>query len=140
VIGLYIAYVIPIYLRWRQGTKFEQSPAWNLGNKWRWMNPFAVIWVGIITIIFCLPISPAAVPWNGAGGGDGKFDLKALNYAPVTVLVVIVIVGLWWKLSAHKYFTGQVRNIDIEKALEGDEESSGDDPPAGGPGPAPTTA
>ena len=46
MIGLYIAYVIPIYLRWRQGTEFEQSPAWNLGNKWRWMNPFAVVWVG----------------------------------------------------------------------------------------------
>ncbi len=46
VIGLYIAYVIPIYLRWRQGTAFVQSPAWNLGNKWRWMNPFAVVWVG----------------------------------------------------------------------------------------------
>ena len=58
MIGLYIAYVIPIYLRWRAGTSFEQSPAWNLGNKWRWMNPFAVVWVGIITIIFCLPISP----------------------------------------------------------------------------------
>ena len=47
VIGLYIAYAIPIYLRWRMGDAFEQSPAWNLGNKWRWMNPFAVIWVGI---------------------------------------------------------------------------------------------
>ena len=26
VIGLYIAYVIPIYLRWRQGDAFEQAP------------------------------------------------------------------------------------------------------------------
>ena len=65
VIGLYIAYVIPIYLRWRQGAEFEQSPVWNLGNKWRWMNPFAVFWVALITIIFCLPFTPAAVPWNG---------------------------------------------------------------------------
>ena len=74
----------------RRRRSFEQSPAWNLGNKWRWMNPFAVIWVGIITIIFCLPISPAAVPWNGEGGGDGKFDLKSLNYAPVTVILMLV--------------------------------------------------
>ncbi|MEO7196896.1 MAG: hypothetical protein ABIZ50_00325, partial [Solirubrobacterales bacterium] len=62
------------------------------------------------------------------GGGDGKFDLKALNYAPVTVLVVIVVVGVWWKLSAHKYFTGQTRNIEIDKALEGDGSGSGTDP------------
>ena len=35
----------------------------------------------------------------------------------MTVLLVIAIVGIWWKVSAHKYFTGQSRNIDIEKAL-----------------------
>ena len=134
VIGLYIAYVIPIYLRWRAGTSFEQSPAWNLGNKWRWMNPFAVVWVAIITVIFSLPISPAAVPWNGAGGGDGKFDLKALNYAPVTVIIIIVIVGIWWKVSAHKHFTGQTRNVDIDAALEGGD-GPADPPPA-----APTRA
>ncbi len=131
VIGLYIAYVIPVYLRWRQGTDFIQSPAWNLGNKWRWMNPFAVIWVVIITIIFCLPFTPAAVPWNSAGGGDGAFDIKYLNYAPVTVLFVIVVVGIWWKVSAHKYFTGQSRNIDIDEALEGGDPPAGSGPPAG---------
>ena len=135
VIGLYIAYVIPIYLRWRAGSSFEQSPAWNLGSKWRWMNPFAVFWVGLITIIFSLPISPLAVPWNGEGGGDGKFDLKALNYAPVTVLFIIIVVGIWWKVSAHKYFTGQVRNVDIDRALES--EDSGDPPAGSGPGHGP---
>lgn len=142
VIGLYIAYVIPIYLRWRAGSSFEQSPAWNLGSKWRWMNPLSVIWVAIITVIFCLPISPAAVPWNGAGGGDGKFDLKALNYAPVTVILVLIIVGIWWKVSAHKYFTGQTRNIDIDAALEGDDSDDQPDPPPATPGtgPAPTRA
>ena len=30
VIGLYIAYVIPIFLRWRQGDAFQAGP-WNLG-------------------------------------------------------------------------------------------------------------
>ena len=147
VIGLYIAYVIPIYLRWRTGSAFEQSPAWNLGNKWRWMNPFAVVWVAIITVIFSLPISPLAVPWNGEGGGDGKFDLKALNYAPVTVLFIIVVVGIWWKVSAHKYFTGQTRNVDIDQALEGKDPPEGSGPgdgpgtePEAGSGPAPTRA
>jgi amino acid transporter len=116
VIGLYIAYVIPIYLRWRQGDAFEQSPAWNLGSKWRWMNPFAFVWVGIITVIFSLPFTPLAVPW------DESFDLRYVNYAPVTVGVTLLIVGIWWKVSAHKYFTGQTRNVDIDRAL-GDAES-----------------
>ncbi len=121
VIGLYIAYVIPIYLRWRMGSAFEQSPAWNLGSKWRWMNPLAVIWVAIITVIFSLPFTPLAVPW------DETFDARYLNYAPVTVGLVIIIVGIWWKASAHKHFTGQTRNIDIDEAL-----GTGGDPPAPG--------
>ncbi len=91
------------------------------------MNPLAVIWVVIITIIFCLPISPAAVPW------DDTFDIKSLNYAPVTVAVVLIVVGIWWKVSAHKYFTGQMRNVDIEKALDGDDDASGPDPDGDGP-------
>ena len=131
VIGLYIAYVIPIYLRWRTGSAFEQSPAWNLGSKWRWMNPFAVFWVGLITVIFCLPIVPAGVPW------DDTFDWKALNYAPITVLLVIAVVGIWWRVSAHSYFTGQVKQVEIEQALDGG------DPPAdsgGGVGPEPGPA
>ena len=46
VIGLYIAYVIPIYLRWRMGDAFEVGP-WTLGRKYKWMNPFATVWVGV---------------------------------------------------------------------------------------------
>jgi amino acid transporter len=129
VIGLYIAYVIPIYLRWRKGTEFEQAPAWNLGSKWRWMNPFAVIWVAIITVIFSLPFTPLAVPW------DEAFDARYLNYAPVTVGLVIIIVGIWWKLSAHKYFTGQVKQVELEEALH----ERDDDPPSGGADPPPAS-
>ena len=131
VIGLYIAYVIPIYLRWRMGDEFGQSPVWNLGRKWRWMNPFAVFWVGLITIIFCLPFTPAAVPWND------EFSWEALNYAPLTVGVVLLFAAISWKVSAHKYFTGQSRNIDIDQALTGD---GGDAPPPPATPPAPAGA
>ena len=61
VLGLYVAYVIPVYLRWRAGDRFQQG-AWNLGNKWRWLNPIAVVWVILTSIYFCLPFyGPAAV-------------------------------------------------------------------------------
>jgi amino acid transporter len=116
VIGLYIAFAIPIYLRWRQGNAFEQSGVWNLGRKWRWMNPFAVLWTVFITIIFCLPFTPAAVPWND------EFSWESLNYAPIMVGLVFVLAGIWWKLRAHTYFTGQARNIDIDQALSTDDE------------------
>ena len=42
VIGLYLAFLVPIYLRWRAGDKFKQGP-WNLGNKWKWMAPVACL-------------------------------------------------------------------------------------------------
>ena len=89
------------------------------------MNPFAVIWTGIITIIFCLPFTPAAVPWND------EFSWEALNYAPIMVGLVLLFAGVSWKVSAHKYFTGQSRNIDIDQALAGGDAT----PPAATPRP-----
>ncbi len=109
VIGLYIAYVIPIFLRWRVGDQFEAGP-WTNGRKYKWMNPLATVWVGLITIIFCLPFTPAAVP------GNKDFSWKAVNYAPITVLVVLMVVGVWWLVSAKRHFTGSVRQVDLEEA------------------------
>jgi amino acid transporter len=104
VIGLYIAYVIPIFLRLRMGDRFQPGP-WTLGRKYKWMNTFAVIWVGIITVIFCLPFTPAAVPFSD------EFDWNAVNYAPLTVGGLILAVGIWWLVSARKSFTGPVRTV-----------------------------
>lgn len=110
VIGLYIAYVIPIFLRWRKGDEFEVGP-WNNGKKYKWMNSFATFWVGLITIIFCLPFTPLAVPWND------EFSWEAFNYAPLTVAVVLLGAAITWFASARKHFTGQIRETDIEEAL-----------------------
>jgi amino acid transporter len=110
VIGLYIAYVIPIFLRWRMGDAFQAGP-WTNGRKYKWMNLFATIWVGIITIIFCLPFTPEAVPWNS------EFSWEAFNYAPLAVGVVIAGAAIAWFASARKHFTGQVREVEIEEAI-----------------------
>ena len=106
VIGLYIAYAIPIYLRWRMGDAFQPGP-WNNGRKYKWMNLVATIWVGIITIIFCLPFTPTAVPWND------DFSWSSVNYAPLTVGGLFLAVGLWWLIRARHTFTGPVRNIEF---------------------------
>jgi amino acid transporter len=110
VIGLYIAYVIPIFLRWRKGSEFQPGP-WNNGNKYKWMNSFATIWVALIAVIFCLPFTPEAVPWNS------DFSWEAFNYAPLTVAVVILGAAITWFATARRHFTGQIREVDIEEAL-----------------------
>ncbi len=132
VIGLYIAYVIPVYLRWRKGDDFVPGP-WTLGKKYKWVNPIAFVWVIICVIIFSLPTAPVSVPW------DSAFDIKYFNYAPVTVLIVIIAVGLWWQISAKNHFTGPIRQVqtdDTGRVIDAGEMAGGDG--GGGDPPSPT--
>jgi amino acid transporter len=113
VIGLYLAYVIPIYLRWKMGDRFEPGP-WNLGNKYKWMNLVAVAEVAIVVVVyFNLPFSSQGVPW------EDDFNWSLFNYTPVVTGGVFIAVGLWWLLSARKWFTGPRHTVDqIEKEIE----------------------
>jgi len=92
VIGLYIAYVLPTFLRLRQGDSFDRGP-WHLG---RWSRPIgiiAVVWVAFITVLFMLPqVSPVTA--------------ETFNYTPIAVLVVLGFAGIWWLVSARRWFTG----------------------------------
>jgi amino acid transporter len=108
VIGLYVAYAIPIFLRWRKGDDWEPGP-WTLGRKYKWVNPAACIWVLICCIIFILPFVPAGVPWNK------DFAWESVNYAPITFVAVAAIVMLWWVIDARKRFTGPIREIQIDE-------------------------
>jgi amino acid transporter len=113
VIGLYIAYTIPVFLRWRQGEKFVTG-SWTLGRKYKWINPIAVVWVALCVVIFSLPFSPEGVPWESA------FNWSAVNYAPLVTIGVIVAVTVWYLVSARRTFTGPIRTIDeldLEQAL-----------------------
>ena len=99
VIGLYIAYVIPVFLRLRAGDSFQPGP-WTLGAKGKVIGWIAVIWVLFICVILMMPqFSP---------GGLGLKTIDVLNYTPIVVGSVVVITGLWWAISAHKWFTGPV--------------------------------
>ena len=92
VIGLYIAYVTPTFLRLRLGNDFQRGP-WHLG---RWSKPvgiIAVVWVVFITILFMLPtLSP--------------ITRSTFNYTVVAVLAVIGFAGIYWLVSARNWFTG----------------------------------
>ncbi|PBC70992.1 amino acid/polyamine/organocation transporter (APC superfamily) [Streptomyces sp. TLI_235] len=92
VIGLYISYVIPTFLRLRQGEAFQRGP-WHLGRWSRIIGIVAVGWTAVITVLFMLPtVSPVTA--------------VSFNYTPVAVAVVLGFAGLWWLVSARHWFTG----------------------------------
>jgi amino acid transporter len=110
VIGLYIAFAIPIYLRWRQGENFERR-SWHVGEHYKWLDPLAIAWIILICILFMLPIAPAGIPFKKG------FDWNIANYAPVTVGGAFILFGGWFALSAKKWFKGPVR-MGTEEELE----------------------
>ncbi len=107
VIGLYLAFAIPIFLRWRLGDEFEVG-SWTLGQKYKWMNLLAVAEIAFICIYFIMPFSPAAVPWND------EFSLKSVNYAPVLTIGTLLVLAIWWQVSAKHWFTGPKHTIDTD--------------------------
>ncbi len=108
VIGLYIAYVIPTFLRLRQGGDFKRGP-WHLGRFSRPIGIIAVCWVAFISVLFMLPqVSP--VTWS------------TFNYTPIAVLVVLGFAGIYWLVSARKWFHGPRVQGSVEElaAIERD--------------------
>lgn len=103
-VGLYLAYIIPVYLRLRAGDRFERGP-WNLGRHYKWINIGAIAFVVLVVYALNIPIVPAGVPWK-----DG-FDWTAVNYSPL-VLLLGLVVGIWWVVDAKKRYHGPVRTID----------------------------
>jgi amino acid transporter len=124
VIGLYFAFAIPIWLRWRAGDSFQQG-TWNLGNKWKWMAPLAVGEIVITSIYFVMPYTPAGAPgfmrgFLGAPGTDEvPFSWKFVNYTPIVTGGALLLLWIGWHLSAKKWFTGPIRTIDqVEVEVE----------------------
>jgi amino acid permease (GABA permease) len=114
VIGLYIAYIIPVFLRLRLGGAFQPGP-WNLGTRSRLIGTVATIWVVFIAIVFMLPqVTPIDNPAN-------------FNYAPLAVGVVVLLAGGWWVLSARRWFKGPKVQGSAEElaAIERDLELAG---------------
>ncbi|MBV9830875.1 MAG: amino acid permease [Marmoricola sp.] len=110
VIGLYLAFAIPIFLRWRMGDAFVPG-SWTLGPKYKWMNLVAVGEIIVISIYFILPFTPAGVP------GNKDFTWSSVNYAPVLTFGTLIVLAIWWNVSAKKWFTGPKHTID-ETVLE----------------------
>jgi amino acid transporter len=105
VIGLYLAFLIPIVLRLRMGDRFVRGP-WSLGNKYKVIGWIAAVEIVVISVYFIMPLSPAGVPFSST------FDWKAVNYAPIVVGVALIGVAVLWVVDGKKHFTGLRRTVD----------------------------
>jgi len=89
VIGITPAYAIPIFLRVKNRHRFRPGP-WNLGSWGVIVGVVAVTWVVSVTVLFCLPqTAPVSV--------------DTFNYAPIALLVVLVLAWAWWRKQGNAY-------------------------------------
>jgi amino acid transporter len=111
VIGLYIAFILPVWLRWRQGDNWDEPRAWSLGRHYKWLDAIAILWVAIITILFIFPLYKAGLPW------EDDFSWELTNYTVLWFAGIGLVFGGWWFVSAKNWFKGPVR-MGSEDELE----------------------
>jgi len=114
VIGLYWAFAIPIWHRWRLGDGFEAG-GWNLGAKYKWLSVIALLDVVLITFMAFMPTSNLGVPWTTG------FSMKYVNYTIIVVPLAMIALWIYWHLSVKKWFTGprQTINMSDEELAKG---------------------
>lgn len=98
VIGLYIAYALPIFFRVTLARKSFVPGPFNLGRYGIIIGWVAVLWVITISILFSLPV---AYPITD----------QTLNYTPVAVGGLFIIVVSYWIVSARHWFKGPITNV-----------------------------
>jgi amino acid transporter len=87
VIGLYVSYIVPVWLAWRaRGSAIEvpRGP-WHLGRFGSAINVVAMMWVAFITVILAIPDNMRA----------GK-----------TIVGLTVALGVWYLLAERHRFHG----------------------------------
>ena len=100
-ITLYIAYIIPVYLNWRNKRRREgeyttpQTAPWSLGRWGNLINGVAIGWTVFILFIFSIPPNEL-VFW--------------------TMLLLVVVMVAYWKIHAGRHFDGPTK--EDEKALQ----------------------
>ncbi len=111
VVGLYLCFAVPIYYRWKAGDSFEQG-RWNVGNKYKWMAPVAIVEIIVTSIIAMFPTSLGGMPW------DPSFQWKFVNYTPLLVGGVLVLLFVYWHVSVKHWFTGPIKQVDAAPTAE----------------------
>jgi hypothetical protein len=96
-----------VYLRLRAGDSFEPGP-WNLGRRYKLVNTLAIIFVVVVVYALDLPYTPGGLPWNE------DFDASLVNYTPIA-LVIPLIFGVWYMISAKDTYKGPVRTLEEDE-------------------------
>ena len=114
VIGLYLAFLIPIFLRWRMGDAFEPG-SWTTGQQVQVDEPDRRR--GDRDHLDLL--HPAVHP-GGRARQQGLRLVEFVNYAPVLTIGTLIVLAIWWKVSAKNWFTGPKHTIDedVVKAFD----------------------
>ncbi|XP_050273788.1 amino-acid permease BAT1 homolog isoform X1 [Quercus robur] len=98
-IGLYIAYALPIFFRVTLARKSFIPGPFNLGRYGILVGWIAVLWVATISVLFSLPVSY-------------PITNETLNYTPVAVGCLFILVITSWIFGARHWFRGPISNID----------------------------
>jgi amino acid transporter len=106
VIGLYIAYAIPIFLRLRN-KEFQVGP-WNLKGKHNLVGWTSIVWIGFISLLFIAPLFWPFWPIWGSKNeySPGYFRVNNFNFTGPLILIAAIFVLGYWSLSGKKWFTG----------------------------------
>jgi amino acid transporter len=105
VIGLYLAFAIPIYLRWKAADAFRPG-SWTLGSRYRWMCVVAIVEIAITSFVALLPTSTGGAPWYP------EFAWKYVNYTIIVVPGALILLWIYWHASVKNWFTGPKTTID----------------------------
>ena len=86
-VGLYLSYIIPVYLLWRvRGTPREIARGpWHLGRFGTAINTIAILWVIFLTIVLSVPD-----------------DMRAGK----SILALTAVLGVWYGLGERRRFPG----------------------------------
>jgi hypothetical protein len=117
VVGLYLCFAVPIYYRWKAGDEFPVGK-WNLRGHHKWMAPLALIEIVVTSIIAMFPTALGGTPlWLrsiiGASDPETPFEWKYVNYTPLLVGVVLILLYIYWHVSVKKWFTGPIKQIEL---------------------------
>ncbi len=94
-VTLYLAYIIPVYLNWRNRRRNEgehtapETARWSLGRWSALVNAIAILWTVFITVIFSIPPNELVL-W--------------------TMLLLAAVLFAYWKLHARRHFHGPTRS------------------------------
>lgn len=104
VIGLYIAYVIPVFLRLLHKDRFQAGP-FSLGKWSTIVGSLAILWTVFAAVLF---VSPVYYP----------ITLTNFNFTGVVFVLLWLFLIPWYMLSVRHWFKGPQSAFDDKKDID----------------------